>query len=123
MAALGNSNRLKPQLAEQAWRSGSESHLCAGLGLRGFLFAILRRSGGFERAQKAYGNRCYFINRGKERGFIGLRRFVEAGDFADKLKRGGAHFFVGDWRIEVEESFDVSAHESLRGGAGGGGYL
>jgi hypothetical protein len=39
-----------------------------------------------------------------------LGRFVKTGDFPYELQRSGADFFVSDWRIEIEERSDVSAH-------------
>jgi hypothetical protein len=82
----------------------------AGFGLGGFFFAIFGWRRGFKRAQHASRNGSHFVDGGEEQGLVRLRRFVEAGDFPDELKRGCAHFFVGDWRIEVKKSFDVSTH-------------
>src|SRR3984885_14127458 len=50
------------------------------------------------------------VNRGVERGFVGLRRFVEAGDLSHELERGRSDLVLSDRRIEVEKNFDIAAH-------------
>jgi hypothetical protein len=52
----------------------------------------------------------YFIDCRHERGFVGLRRFVEAGDFAHELNGSGANLFVRDGRFEIEKDFNIPAH-------------
>lgn len=51
-----------------------------------------------------------FFDGAVERGGVGLRWLVEAGDFAHELERGGANFVGSDGWIEIEERFDVAAH-------------
>jgi hypothetical protein len=51
-----------------------------------------------------------FLDRGLKRFFVGLRRFVETGDFADELERRRTHLFWGDGRIKIEKRFDIPAH-------------
>ena len=91
----------------------SESQCRARLRFCGFFFAILGRSRGFERSEKAYGHRGYFVDGGQEHGFIGLGGLVESGDLADELNGGSADFFVGNRGIEVEESFNIAAHNPV----------
>jgi hypothetical protein len=91
---------------------GSKSLRGPCLGFRRFFFAVLRRRGSFERAQQAARGSDYFLNRGGERGFVGLRRFVETADLPDELERCGAHFLLGNRRIEIEKIFDVSTHKT-----------
>ena len=81
-----------------------------GLPLCRFFFAIFWRRGRLERMEQARGNLGDFIYGGEERGFIGLRRFIEAAYLANKLQRGISYFGFGNRRIEVEEVLDVSAH-------------
>src|SRR6266404_1939317 len=88
----------------------TESLGSAGFRSRGFFFSILRRRSGFERAEKSLRDAGYFIDCRQKRGFICLRRFVEAADFSHELERSRSNLFVSDRRIEVEKGFDVSAH-------------
>lgn len=46
-----------------------------------------------------------FVDGARERGFIGVRRLVESGDFSHELERGGADLVRGDGQIEIEERF------------------
>jgi hypothetical protein len=46
----------------------------------------------------------------QERALVGLRRLIETADLSHKLKRSSSNLFLSDWRIEVEESFDIPAH-------------
>jgi hypothetical protein len=96
-------------------RLPAESLGGAGLGLGGFLFAIFRWSRRRQRSQEASGDGGDIVDSGVEGGFIGLRWFGEAADFADELEGGGADFVLGDGRIEIEERFDISAHVSQLG--------
>jgi hypothetical protein len=89
---------------------GSESLDGANLGLSGFLFAIFGRSGCFHGIEKASGNSGYFVHGRQKCRFIRLGRLVKARDLPNELDRGGSDFFVGDRRVEVEQSFDISAH-------------
>jgi len=90
----------------------AEADGSARLGFGGFFFAVLGRSGGFERAEKTGGDFGNFLDRGLEGGFVGFRGLGEAADFAHELERGGADFVVGYRRIEVKKRSDVSAHRS-----------
>lgn len=85
---------------------------CSGFG--SFFFAVLGWRGGVERAQESGGDSSDFINGGVEESFVGFRRPVEAGDFADELERGCLDFVVCDGRVEVEERSDVAAHLEVR---------
>jgi hypothetical protein len=49
-----------------------------------------------------------------KRLFVGLRRFVEPGDFSDELERGRADLFWSDGRIKIEKRFDIPATISTR---------
>jgi hypothetical protein len=90
--------------------SGTESFGSARFGLRRFFFAILGRSGGFERTEKTGRDAGYFIHCGLERGLIRLRWFGESTDFSHELQRGSLNFLGSNRGIEVEERFDISAH-------------
>ena len=61
--------------------------------------------------QKAEGDVRNVFDGSLKRGFVGFRRFVEAGDFAHELERGSPDFIRGDWRFEIVEGLDVPAHE------------
>jgi hypothetical protein len=91
-------------------RSGAESFRRANFGSGGFFFAILRRRIRFERTKKSGRRAGYFVNGGHERPFVRLRRFVEAADFSNELKRGGVNLIVSDGRIEIEKGFYIPAH-------------
>src|SRR5437773_11620214 len=56
---------------------------CARLG--DLFRAVTRWCVRFERAEKVTGDRCYFVNRGKECSFVGFRWLVEAADLSDEL--------------------------------------
>ena len=64
----------------------------AGFGFGGFLLAIFRRSGGFERTEELQGNGGDLIDGVLESGFVGFGGLVKAGDFAHELERGSADF-------------------------------
>ena len=91
-------------------RRTGEAEGGAGFGFGGFFFALLGLGGGFEGLEKADRGGGNLFHGRVECGFVGFGGCVEAGDFTDELKRGGADFVWSDGRIEVEESFDVSAH-------------
>jgi hypothetical protein len=82
----------------------------ASFGLRGFFFAVLRRSSGFERTKQPGRDPGHFLDRGKECGLVRLRRLGEAADLSYKLQRRRPNLIVCDWRIEIEKRFDISAH-------------
>jgi hypothetical protein len=84
----------------------------AGFGFGGFFGAVLGRGGSFEGVEEAQGDASDFVDGGVERRLIGLGRGVEAGDFPDELERSRADVLGTDWRIEVIERFDVSAHDT-----------
>ena len=60
--------------------------------------------------EKTRGDGGDFIDRGQERSLVGLRWFVKAADLSHELQRRCANLLGIDWRIEVEESFDIPAH-------------
>jgi hypothetical protein len=66
--------------------------------------------------EKAGGDRGYLIDGSQERSLIGLRGFVKAGDFSNELQRSRSNLVGIDWRIEVEKSFDISAHFRMSSG-------
>jgi hypothetical protein len=66
---------------------------------------------GLKTLQQPRGRHRDLVNRSMERGFIRLRRFVEPADFAHILQCRRANLIVGYRRIEVEEHFDVAAHD------------
>jgi len=88
----------------------AESFRGPGPGFGGFLFAVLGRRGGFQRAEQPVCSGGYFVNRNQERCFIGLRRFVKTGDLPYELERRSLDFPGGDWRVKVKKRLDVSAH-------------
>jgi hypothetical protein len=90
--------------------SSTESFLSASLRFRGLFFAIPRRRIRFERPKQTSRDRRYLIDSRHERGFVRLRRFVEAADFSDELERSGANLFLSNRRLEIEKYFYVSAH-------------
>src|SRR5690242_7041390 len=96
--------------ARNATDSSTESFCAPSLRFCGLFFAISRRCIRFERAKKTSRDPCYFIDRGHERGFVCLRRFVEAADFSYELQRRSANLFGSDRRIEIEKNFYIPAH-------------
>src|SRR5580704_2393808 len=90
--------------------SGAESFRGTSLGLCRLCFATPRWRVCFERAKQSIRRAGYFIDRGHECAFVGLRRFAEAADLPHELKRGGANFFVGYGRLKLAKDFDISAH-------------
>jgi hypothetical protein len=100
---LGTRNRV--------WKNSSAESLGgASSGFGGFFLTILGRCTGFEGTEQAIRDAGYFLDGSQKYVFVGLRRFVEAGDFSHELQRSGANLFLGDWRIEVEQGFDIPAH-------------
>jgi hypothetical protein len=81
-----------------------------GLSSCRFLFSILRWCAGFERSDETARSAGDFLDRGQERGFVCLRRFIKAADFSHELERRRSYLLVSDGRIKVEECFDVPAH-------------
>jgi hypothetical protein len=59
---------------------------------------------------KSAGDAGDFIDRGLERGFVGLRRLVKTADFPYELERSRTNFVGCDRWVEVEKRFDISAH-------------
>jgi len=89
---------------------GAEPDSRAGFGLGGFLFAIAGQGGGFKRAEKPIRNGSDFVDSFQKGCFVGLGGLVESADLSHELQRSSVDFFFGDRWIEVEKSFDVSAH-------------
>jgi hypothetical protein len=98
-------------------RLTSKSFCRARPGFGRFLFAILRRRGGFQRMQEPRRDGSHFLDCGRKRRLVGFRRLVETSNLSDKLQRGRPHLIVGHRRIEVEKSFDVPAHREIDLGA------
>ena len=90
-----------------------ESLGSASLGLGSFLFPILWRSIRFKRSEQTARDAGYFFDSAQKGLFIGLRRFAETADLSHELQGSGPYLFVRDGRIEVEEGFNVSAHDSI----------
>jgi hypothetical protein len=90
--------------------SSAESFRGSGFRLCGFFLSILRWGVGFEGTEKTSRDRGYFIDCSQKRGFVGLRRFAKAADLSDELQRSGSNLLGIHGRIEIKESFDVSAH-------------
>jgi hypothetical protein len=84
----------------------------ASFGFGSFEFAIAGRGGSFEGLEKTLGSGD-FVDGAFEGGSVGFGWFMEAGDFADELERGGADFLGCDRRIEIEKRFDAAAHLGL----------
>ncbi len=49
----------------------------------------------------------------RKRSFIRLRRLSEAADLSHELKRCRPNLVIRNWRIEVEEHLDISAHAPI----------
>jgi hypothetical protein len=81
--------------------------------LGSFFFPAFRRRGGFERTEKANGDRRDLIHGVEERTFIRLGRFVEAANFPHELQGSGANFVGSDGRIKIVKGSDISAHGGL----------
>ena len=96
--------------ARSAADSSTESFCGASLRFCSLFLAISRRRIRFERAKKTSRDPCYFIDRGHERGFVCLRRFIEAADFSHELQRRGTNLIGSDRRIEIEKDFYIPAH-------------
>src|SRR5712692_10090612 len=96
--------------AKSATDSSTESLCSASLRSCGLFFTISRRRIRFERTKKTSRDPCYFIDCGYKRGFVCLRRLVEAADFSHELQRRGTNLFGSDRRIEIEKDFDIPAH-------------
>ena len=93
--------------------SNSESLSGAEFRFLSFFLAILRGGVGFERPEKPGGNAGDFIHRGEKGVLVGLRGLGETADLSYELERGGPNLVVGDGRIEVEERFDIAAHDDF----------
>jgi hypothetical protein len=88
----------------------AESLRCSRLRFGGFFLAVFGRRSGFQRTEKPVCSGGYFVNRNKERCFVGLRRFVKTGDLPYELEGRSLDFPGGDWRVKVKKSLDISAH-------------
>jgi hypothetical protein len=92
--------------------SGPESLRSAELRFLCFFFAILGRGAGFKRMEKPHRYSRDILDCGYERGFVRLGRLIETADLSHKLKRCRSNLFLGYGRIEVEKSFDITAHDN-----------
>jgi hypothetical protein len=90
--------------------SGAESLFAARLGFGSLFRSILRRCVSFERDQKPGGDAGDFIDCGEKRGFVSFRGPGEAADLSYELKGSSPDLIVGNGRIEVKKSLNVSAH-------------
>lgn len=88
----------------------SEPSRRASFCFRGFFLSILGRCIGFERTKQARSHIRYFVHRSLEGNLVRLRRFVHTAYFANELKRSGTNLFGSYRRVEIEESFDITAH-------------
>jgi hypothetical protein len=88
----------------------TESLRCSRPGFGGFFFTVFGRRGGFQRTEKAVCGGGYFVNRNKERCFVGLRRFVKTSDLSYELEGRCLNFPGRNWRVKVKKSLDISAH-------------
>src|SRR5437763_2837651 len=52
----------------------------------------------------------HVVDRAVERRLVRLRRRVEPTELPDEPQRSGADLLVSGGRIEIEKSFDISAH-------------
>lgn len=91
--------------------SNSESLSSAKFRFPGFLFPILRGRASFERAEKTSGNAGDFLDSGEKGVLVGVGRFGEAADLPHELERSRTNLFIGNGRIEVEQSLDIPAHD------------
>jgi hypothetical protein len=94
--------------------SDSESFSGAGSGFLGFFLSILGGCRSFERREKPGRNAGDFIDCREEDVFVRFRGLIETADFSHELERGCTNLFVGDGRIEVEQSLDISAHDNFK---------
>jgi hypothetical protein len=78
----------------------------------GFLFAISRGRVGLKRVEQLARRGLDFIDRAEESGFIGLGGSVKPAHLAHELQASRANLIVGHRRVEVEQGFDVAAHEA-----------
>jgi len=90
--------------------SSAESLSGSSFGFGCFLFAVSRRSVGFERMEKARRYIGYLIDSSQERRLICVRWFVKTTDLSYELQRSGLNLFRSDGRIEIEKGFDIPAH-------------
>jgi hypothetical protein len=91
-------------------RLGSKSLRSARFGFSGFFFAVLGWRSGFKGTKETIGDGGYFVNGRLKRFFIGLGRFVKAGDFSYELQGSGVDFVGGNRRIKIKQGFNISAH-------------
>src|ERR1700733_8385433 len=93
----------------------SESLPRAFAGLFGLDLAVARRRVGLQPGQQPAGAVGHLGDRAVERLGIGLRRRVEAGQFAHELQCRGMDLGMGRRRLKIEQRLDVAAHGSLLG--------
>jgi hypothetical protein len=60
--------------------------------------------------QKIGGDMGYVVDGALEGLLVALGGLVKAADFSDELERSCSNLFAGNWRLEVEERFDIPAH-------------
>jgi hypothetical protein len=65
-----------------------------------------------ERIQKTAGDGGDLLDGRQKGGFVRPRRLGGSADLSDKLHGGGSNLAGGSGRIEIEEWYDVPAHES-----------
>jgi hypothetical protein len=75
-----------------------------------FNCAIAGRRGGHKRIEQMLRSMSDIIDGAIESCLVGLGRFRETAQLADKLKRRSANFILCRWWTEVVKCFDGSAH-------------
>jgi hypothetical protein len=96
---------------EGVLRSSAEPDRGASFRLGGLFLPILRWSVRLERDEQTVRDSSDSLHRSLKGSFVFLRRLTETTDLSYELKRGRSGFFVSDRWIEIEESFDIPAHE------------
>jgi hypothetical protein len=103
-------NRIIPMRTGQSLCGCAEALCGAGFRFCGFFVAVLWWRGGLERTHQPHRCRGDIVDGGEERFFVCFGWFVESGDLSHELQRRRANLVIGNRRIEVEQSFDISAH-------------
>src|SRR5258706_4522788 len=111
-AGFNNLHETSTTYERTEWRLRTESLRRPSLRLGGLFLATLRRRCSLERMEKPSRDHSDFIDGSLERGFIGLRRFVKSADLSHELQRRGANLVGIDGRTEIDEGFDISAHQN-----------
>jgi hypothetical protein len=89
---------------------GHVSFFSALLCTQFFFFSSALGAFGFECVQQVMGRIKNALHRFIERLLVHMTGLLHAREFAHKLKRRGAHFFLGGGRVKVEQGFDISTH-------------